>query len=122
MIKITGKICSTNQRYWSVVVYDLYGLPIPQYVYDGNISLSCLSYSESSESKDSTTYDYDIRLSSSGSENSDDYVAIDVSKNPQGYVLFRIVHPKDDSVVPFSHPKAIIVSKDEDSKKKKKKQ
>lgn len=34
-------ICSTIdtqlQKYWSVVVYDIYGIPLPNYVYDGNV-------------------------------------------------------------------------------------
>ena len=37
-LAVRGKVDSALQKYWSLIVYDEYGLPLPQYVYDANVT------------------------------------------------------------------------------------
>ena len=96
-LHITGKINYNNQKYWSCIVYDVYGIPLPQYVFDENVKKISLSTRK-------TTYDFDIcitpnpELSMSDEYNAENCTVIDISKKPKmakGYVLFRLVHPSD---------------------------
>lgn len=81
------------QKYWSFVVYDEFGLPLSQYVYDGNYS------------HDSTKeYDVRVELCNSANAASTGANAIDVSSSPKGYVLFRLVHVTDDRAVELTRP------------------
>ena len=81
------------QKYWSFVVYDEFGLPLSQYVYDGN-------YTHDS------TKEYEVRVELCNSSNaaSTGVNAIDVSSSPKGYVLFRLVHVTDDRAVELTRP------------------
>ncbi len=99
---VTGKIRRDYQKYWSLVVYDQYGLPLPQYVHDGNATELIGS--------DPNEYRYDIRLTN---HPDDHYTSpykragineIGVSSVPTGYVLFRLVHPSTDAAAEFSMP------------------
>ena len=113
-LRIQGLINSTYQKYWSIVVYDEYGLPLPQYVYDDNIApwVKPLSAKE---------YSYDVRLvngvdasssssSASSSATGGAPVEIDVSASPKGYVLLRLVHPTNPTVVnQYSEPKVSVL-------------
>jgi hypothetical protein len=103
-VRICGQIATEGQKYWSCVIYDSYGLPIPQYVYDGNVKRV---YKSVDNAKD--VYGYDICLTRDGAcgVNDDSTTHVDVSAAPFGYILFRLVHPtleesssKDSSSAP----------------------
>jgi len=100
---VSVKIDPARQKYWSCVVYDEFGLPLPQYVYDDNAFKT-----PAVDGKD--VYDVDIRLRHGPAAVTDNVDAnvIDVSACPRGYVLFRVNHPVDEGVVEFSAPQAIL--------------
>ena len=93
------------QRYWSLVIYDEYGLPLPQYVHDTNVKRIPLNSKNSSSS--SSRYRYNISFvnlaaGGEGARNRDPatpargVTEVDVSAAPRGYCLFRLVHPTSD--------------------------
>ena len=120
-VPIAGELCiririkPSLQKYWSVVVYDTYGLPLPQYVFDENAVRIPLS--EASQSREGV-YDVDIRLvndpvllahSKRDHATTVNFTVVDISSVPQGYVLFRVNHPKDESVIQFSSPETELI-------------
>ena len=127
-IKVTARIDPCKQKYWSLVVYDAFGLPLPQYVYDDN-AFKVPDVGPSSVSSRTRTHDHshphsqevykvDIRLRHGPARPEDDVNAniLDISVAPKGYVLFRVNHPVDESVVEFSSPETFL--QDVESKKK----
>lgn len=125
-LAVRGRIDPALQKYWSLVVYDQYGLPLPQYVYDENVKRIHPSNSSSGKnsggsSSSSSVYDYDIRLrnaaktssssshGSSSTTSSSSSTVVDVSSIPRGYVLFRINHPVGDHVAVFSQPRTSMM-------------
>ena len=103
-VAIRGKINRLNQKYWSVVAYDLYGLPLPQYIYDANVL-------EIKNHDDPALYEYDIRLTSKASPaaaRQKTITELDVSAAPVGYILFRLVHPVGSHVIEYSAPVASV--------------
>ena len=103
---ITSKINPLNQKYWSIVVYDEYGLCLPQYIYDSNyISNTSNNTGNTGNSTCSTsTTAYDVSVTMSGNPNKSNThntsnMVIDLksimnrAKQCNGYVLFRLVHP-----------------------------
>lgn len=128
-LRITGNILPSNQKYWSMVIYDKYGLPLPQFAYDENIHRIYKDSKEESSSED-RVYSYDLRMKNYGKggnkrpQNSSerkgsDSTIFDVSNAPKGYVLFRLVHPTHDAAAEYSHPKTELLtsSKNRNSKK-----
>lgn len=114
-VVVRVRINPALQKYWSLVVYDEYGLPLPQYIYDDN----CLKNPAvlGADHSDSAVYDVDIRLRNGcnppdrATQSEEDNVNIvDVSSCARGYVLFRINHPVDEQVTDFSAPTAHINS------------
>ena len=126
-VPIAGELCiririnPALQKYWSVVVYDTYGLPLPQYVFDENAVR--IPSSEASSQPHAGVYDVDIRLvndpvllANAKSDHATTTV-VDISSVPRGYVLFRVNHPKDESVIQFSSPETeLILAKSFDKK------
>jgi len=108
-LSIEGTIFRDRQKYFSLVLYDIYGLPLKQYIHSGNVTELARTDSSHSDTSDSdasvatpagssfaAAFDYNIRLVRNPEPK--DYVTgkhdvIDVSRNPIGYALFRIVHP-----------------------------
>jgi hypothetical protein len=126
------KIQRNYQKYWSLVVYDEYGLPLPQFYnlenilhFPQNATLSSTHF----DPNDTTQYFVTIRLtcsppnptdsalderSNSKEENVSEpraYGMIDIRKAQVGYVIFRIVHPTCSEVIEFSAPKLKLVSR-----------
>lgn len=124
------KIQRNYQKYWSLVVYDEYGLPIPQFYNLENI----LHFPQNTtcsqtlfDPNDKTQYLVTIRLTRSTrsptdpaltlpmeSDRSNDsepraYGVIDIRKAQVGYVIFRIVHPTCSEVMAFSAPTLKLV-------------
>jgi hypothetical protein len=94
------------QKYWSVVIYDEYGLPLPHYVYD-DIAHRPITLIDtiSTSSTTSSLYEYEIRLTANRPASySSTANVIDISSCRKGYVLFRIVHPRDETVLNLSSP------------------
>jgi hypothetical protein len=123
-ILVSARIQPNRQKYWSLVVYDEYGLPLAQYVNDLNVQF------HPSEGEKSQHAEYDVRIrmtrsmpssqyafvsaadgsgDTSGSKGRVGYGYMDVSGQSKGYVLFRIVHPVDEDVAAFSAPRATVV-------------
>ncbi len=107
-LSITGKIHRGNQKYWSVVVYDEYGIPLSQYQHHDNTYKTYTS-------DDQQEYTYDIRLTNakvSGPNNEQGMTEIDVSMVGKGCVLFRIVHPVQDrsmDILEYSRPQVTLL-------------
>jgi hypothetical protein len=106
-LSVQGKISTSNQKYWSMVIYDRYGVPIPQFVYDLNVNRIPIKSAGNATAEE--VYSYDIRMKNTGGQpapplSGSDATDIDVSKAAQGYVLFRLVHPVNDQAVEFSSP------------------
>jgi len=101
-LRVSVRIRSSAQKYWSLVVYDKYGLPLPQYVFDGNYTASCHEKHGNTDE-----YDVDIRLRAGRSPTPAGAVVVDVSAAAGGYVLFRINHPASDDPadlpIPLAH-------------------
>jgi hypothetical protein len=105
-LQVTGKIDATRQSYWSLVIYDEYGLPLPTFIYDQNVN-------KLNEQKD--LYEFDIRMRNRGVHQQQQTASltqtvVDVSKCSKGYVLFRLVHPRDDDVQHYSLPVTLLKS------------
>jgi hypothetical protein len=112
-LSICGKIDTKRQAYWSFVIYDEYGIPLPAYVYDDNV---IRKYPSSVGKRDLDLYEYDIRMINYSDQSDqretlreEGITTVDVSKNSKGYVLFRLVHPKDDEVCQYSHPEVKLI-------------
>ncbi len=108
-IRIRGSINPSLQKYWSVIVYDKYGLPLPQYVFDENVH----KISSKAGSSGGSEYSYDVCLTRSPASSlhgRTGVTEIDVSTAPVGYVLFRLVHPAEpvENVVRFSFPNVSV--------------
>lgn len=105
---ITGKINSKYQKYWSVVVYDEFGIPLSGHVYDDIARKTVLT-----DQSDNCEYTYDIRLTRNAIDlrsNADsNHNWINVTSAPVGYVLFRIVHPNFEDIIKYSAPTAEFV-------------
>ena len=98
-----------QQEYWSLIAYDIYGLPLPQYVYDANVreipvTPSPSSSKTSSNERNDDVYRYSIRITANSSAstctnpNSDStHTDLDVTKAPRGYLMFRRVHPSTNT-------------------------
>jgi hypothetical protein len=121
-LSITGKINPAYQKYWSCVVYDEYGLPLPHHVYDDNVVRIKTS---SSSTVEAGTYGYDIRLTTSNSASArestrkDEVTVVDVSATRSaGYVLFRLVHPQHNNATTYSTPLATLLHPQTQPKKK----
>eukprot|EP00602_Paraphysomonas_sp_CaronLab_P001964 CAMPEP_0185022170 /NCGR_PEP_ID=MMETSP1103-20130426/4894_1 /TAXON_ID=36769 /ORGANISM="Paraphysomonas bandaiensis, Strain Caron Lab Isolate" /LENGTH=274 /DNA_ID=CAMNT_0027554131 /DNA_START=543 /DNA_END=1367 /DNA_ORIENTATION=+ len=123
-IIVTSTLRSKGQKYWSLVAYDEYGLPLPQFA---NIENTFVYEAGSTEIRSVPQYEVNIRItkhhgtraSSSGTTRESDgkeantsspvaYCTLDVSSAPVGYLIFRIVHPLRDDTVDYSFPSARI--------------
>lgn len=126
-LSIRGKIDPKKQAYWSVVSYDLYGIPLPQLVNDLNVHriykqkesalAECVPFSPSENDE----YEYNIRLcrnpevrvGSTKTKDADFAVTeLDVSKSLVGYVLFRLVHPENQEAIEFSAPMTVVYNRE----------
>ena len=96
---ITHTIHPSQQKYWSIVVYDEYGICLPQYIYDDNYITNTQLCRTASNNK---LYPICVRLSpytyppgdSVTTEVQLDIKGLRVNKSQfKGYVLFRLVHP-----------------------------
>jgi hypothetical protein len=117
-LSVTGNIDRRYQKYWSLVVYDRYGLPLPQYVYDASV----VEMPMKSDPENPDRYSFDIRLRrmqpSGGVDDTRPagVTDVDVSSASVGYVLFRLVHPSetcdvdDDHICSFSTPTATLLN------------
>lgn len=141
-LSIQATINPLYQKYWSVVVYDEYGVPLPQHVYDENVrklyeeeeeeedereedgnNNSCggkkmkkkKRKSPAGQNDDRGTYRFDIRLSNvtrlPTAHEPRNVDIIDVSSAPQGYVLFRLVHPLHQKAETLSVPSTVLLDK-----------
>ena len=110
-LRVTAKIDESRQKYWSLIIYDEYGVPLSQYVFDGNAN---------HKNRESLTkYDVDIRLIPSLpiGANATGVTYFDLGNCRKGYAAFRLVHPKDDDVKFYSAPKVEVVAVSEMEKK-----
>jgi hypothetical protein len=118
-VTVKVKVNPAFQKYWSLVVYDEYGLPLPQYVYDANClhmpveSAHTAHKTRSTDATDSGVYEVDIRLRNGGhgaapGRDAPHVNVVDVATCAKGYVLFRVNHPVGEHVVEFSTPVATI--------------
>ncbi|CAM9385537.1 unnamed protein product [Ectocarpus fasciculatus] len=107
---VRGKIKPNNQKYWSLIVYDEFGVPLPQFVYDENSN-------KTPRPNESGAYDFDICIASDPEQAlrgcTPGATVIDISQRPEmrkGYVLFRIVHPEGPAaeVERYSTPEASL--------------
>jgi hypothetical protein len=118
-ITVTVKVNPAFQKYWSLVVYDEYGLPLPQYVYDANClhmptdgaNTAHKARSGDAATRSSGVYEVDIRLRNGGRgaahrRDAAHVNVVDVAACAKGYVLFRVNHPVGEHVVEFSTPVA----------------
>eukprot|EP01039_Chlorochromonas_danica_P004843 gene4843-5310_t len=120
-LAVRGKIDRNRQEYWSLVAYDIFGLPLPHFFYDLNATLNSLT---------ENVYEFDIRMSNESRSGRQaigrpKISELPVHNAPEGYVLFRLVHPRDDEVVAFSHPNTQLLplnSAEPQSQEKDKKQ
>lgn len=108
-IAVKFKIHPDYQKYWSIVVYDEYGLPLPQYYYDGN----CFTTPLKTKGKGIAdgAYEVDIRVRNGGTEKARGAGCVNVldcSASPSGYVLMRINHPAGEHVVEYSAPASVL--------------
>lgn len=125
---IQFKIKKSYQKYWSLVVYDVYGIPIQQFVNLENIILIDKNknmnnddsqeyfitirltrfppnYTEPSLVLNDKTIEEDIKRVSSVSSNIIfGHSTVDITKVSVGYVIFRIVHPTTNKVIEYSTP------------------
>eukprot|EP01034_Spumella_vulgaris_P026155 gene26155-32690_t len=107
-VSVTGSIGRNNQKYWSLVAYDQYGLCLPQYVHDNTVN-------EITSPGDKSVYSYDIRLMNRAPRSAvspfkrEGMTELDVSCSPKGYVIFRMVHPVDEAAGEFTTPTAVLV-------------
>jgi hypothetical protein len=118
MIKAAMK--SNGQKYWSLTLYNEYGLPMPQFVNVFNTT-STTSSSGSSSASDSAAhakkYNIEIRLTLNPKEASSDaspkvataHATVDMRQTPSGYAIFRIVHPTHATTQTLSAPVATLV-------------
>ena len=107
---VRGKIKPENQKYWSLIVYDEFGVPLPQFVYDENANKTPLP-------NEGGAYNFDICISSDPEQAlrgcAEGSTVIDISQRSEmrkGYVLFRIVHPEGpaEEVERYSAPEASL--------------
>eukprot|EP00597_Dinobryon_sp_UTEXLB2267_P015284 CAMPEP_0170114966 /NCGR_PEP_ID=MMETSP0020_2-20130122/11117_1 /TAXON_ID=98059 /ORGANISM="Dinobryon sp., Strain UTEXLB2267" /LENGTH=173 /DNA_ID=CAMNT_0010342251 /DNA_START=678 /DNA_END=1199 /DNA_ORIENTATION=+ len=101
-LKVSFPIDPTLQKYWSLVVYDSYGLPLPAYVNDENVKKTI-------KSSDGEVGQYDVEVHLLTRPLKSPYSTpqvneIDLGVLNRGYVLFRLVHPQN-------HNKAVELSK-----------
>ena len=131
---IQFKIKQNYQKYWSLVVYDIYGIPIQQFINIENIILIKEEKNKTTNKKneEDENQEYFItihltrfppkhiesslyinhptiqedmkRIQEKSSEIIFGYGTIDITKVPIGYVLFRIVHPTTNEVIQYSQP------------------
>jgi len=112
-LSIVGQIHTKNQKYWSVVIYDEYGLPLSQYQHHENTNKMFISSCDTKEEE----YQYDIRLVNSKVKhlcNMNGVTEIDITEETRGigYVLFRLVHPDEarlDEILKYSSPKSSLL-------------
>eukprot|EP01038_Epipyxis_sp_PR26KG_P013315 gene13315-17838_t len=97
---INGHINPSYQKYWSMICYDEYGIPLPQYVNDTNIIIN---------KNNDKSYEYSVMLKSVQDKNiiDDSHHILDVGKVTKGYIIFRLVHPKHEEAINFSAPLTI---------------
>lgn len=121
-LRVSFVVDPTLQKYWSMVVYDRYGLPLPQYVNDEN-ALRRWSRSEDGEETKEVgrgggggvkSYEVVIdlvaarRVQSNGTVSEGDDLKnvneVDVGAVPCGYAVFRLVHPVSEDAARVSAP------------------
>lgn len=144
---IQFRIKSSYQKYWSLVVYDVYGIPIQQFVNLENVIW--LNKNKKSEKKNEKEEEEEcfisLRLTRFPPRSSDSslvlqdqtiqddmkamtlkspnilfgHSTIDITSVPIGYVIFRIVHPTTSKVIEYSQPtvKLAKTSKESDVSK-----
>ena len=105
MVKVPMR--SDGQKYWSLTLYDSYGLPLPQFVNMYNTTCS---------PTDKKEFDISIRLTMNPKEatitkngvSSSAQATVDVTHAPVGYAIFRIVHPMLPTTDALSVPVASL--------------
>lgn len=134
-LTITAQIDPKNQKYWSIVVYDEFGLCLPQYVYDANYVSNTPNIQADINSGSFGPYEVDVTLSGNCPQGSPSKSSMYIdlkhirhknTKQCNGYVLFRLVHPtldengNADDIMEYSSPKACVcsVTKDVTDKKR----
>jgi hypothetical protein len=123
------------QKYWSVVVYDPCGLPIPQFCNLENIihlPQNATNAPALFDETDSSRYLVTIRLTRSPPKSCTDsslvvpskeeqregtgesvgtaYGTIDLQQVPVGFVIFRLVHPTSEEAVRYSAPRVSLTA------------
>ena len=119
---VSSRVKESNQKFWSLVVYDQYGLPLPQYVNDVNVQIrngECTDSQRNGGEYDvrirltsrpppSSQYDTSVKGASGEEKRSTGAVVqecVDLRGHEQGYVLFRLVHPVCEEVSDYSAPR-----------------
>lgn len=106
-LKMEIRVKPENQDYWGCVVYDEYGIPLPNLLFDMNAKRT-----------DVTEDGYKVEFSLANLGKTGPYILasaeaigtqneIDIAASPKGYILFRLVHPKDEAAVAYSTPRVI---------------
>ena len=115
-LHIRGKINVHYQRYWSFTVYDEYGLPLPQYIFDENV---CRTDVIKDKNGNDLEYSYDICMRAVGipTETNSQHpgtTVFDIFSVKKGYALFRLVHPAEADIMveKFSAPKTELINCD----------
>jgi hypothetical protein len=105
---VTVPMRSDGQKYWSLTLYDNYGLPIPQFV-----NIYNTSYCPSNKKE----FIIDIRLTLTPKEDAgtttictsvEAQATVDMTPAPSGYAIFRIVHPTLSTTDALSVPVASL--------------
>lgn len=121
-VNIKCKLNSCYQKYWSFIIYDEYGMPYPEYVFDGNL-LQRKKSKMQLLSDGSCSYECEIELFNKGHQfeiNEDDgnAVRINVHDIKKGYVIFRLVHLNckfsTSEILKFSFPQVSVSSEKDD--------
>ena len=102
-----------------MVLYDEYGIPAPQYAYDGSVQRlpipDDMSAVKDNLSNDSDAYAIDIRLVNRSRvtpfRDIQQTTEIDIVDVPKGYALFRRVHPTHDSDRVLRCPQVTLLSR-----------
>lgn len=106
MVTVTMK--SGGQKYWSLTVYDIYGVPIPQYVNVFNTTCNPDKEGNFKISVRLTLAPQEPLTSPSAADSSTVAATVDMNPAPKGYAIFRIVHPTSAETESLSVPVASL--------------
>lgn len=118
-LKMEMRVKPELQDYWSCVVYDEYGIPLPNLLFDLNAKRTNIA-------EDSYGVEFSLvnrgksgPFALAGAEAMGTQNEIDIAASPKGYILLRFVHPKDEATTAYSTPKVVGLQQLSAGKRKK---